>query len=394
MGSDDYSISLPGGPLNQSITTRGRHLSMSSVGSGDERSQSRQSTSTTYSVLDTRHIHLYMKRGDSLHSLNSIITMSQQPEDEAAGTSGFQPANPNENVAESKEEEAGDEEVENGSKKTNVNGKEELNSQMSQMSLTSTRSTPNLSTVVATVAARAASRSPLHHRTRGEAMWRCATHEPEEDNSYPRPRSSYLGELVWQVDDLVFCGGIQAVQNLNLLCRLNIEYIIDLCGEESEAIYRFSRLRPECPCLCSRKTAHSRMTMSISLKDDSDPNVRVELSDQQRADIITYFTDLINIIRKARVGGKCVLIHSMKGRNRAPAFVAAYLMQTQRITRMQALHQVSEMMSKTRPGLAVSDNLQRALMRWQTMLGIRSRDTQDAGGSSATQFQVKRTAWN
>lgn len=37
-----------------------------------------------------------------------------------------------------------------------------------------------------------------------------------------------------KVDETVFCGGIEAVQNQNLLCRLNIEYIVDLSGQEDD----------------------------------------------------------------------------------------------------------------------------------------------------------------
>ena len=38
-----------------------------------------------------------------------------------------------------------------------------------------------------------------------------------------------------------------------------------------------------------------------------------------------------------------VLIHSLKGRNRAPAFVAAYLMHCNRVTRVQAINKISKM---------------------------------------------------
>jgi hypothetical protein len=50
-------------------------------------------------------------------------------------------------------------------------------------------------------------------------------------------------------------------------------------------------------------------------------------------------------------------------------------------------------MSKTRPGLAVSDNLQRALMRWQNLLNIKSNES-FLGQGGASMFQVKKTAWN
>jgi hypothetical protein len=64
---------------------------------------------------------------------------------------------------------------------------------------------------------------------------------------------------------------------------MNIEYIVDLCGEESENISRYHRPRPEYPCLCARKTAHSRLTMTINVKDDSEePNSRMELSNSVR----------------------------------------------------------------------------------------------------------------
>lgn len=38
----------------------------------------------------------------------------------------------------------------------------------------------------------------------------------------------------YQVDETVYCGGIEAALNQNLLCRLNIEYIVDLSGQEDD----------------------------------------------------------------------------------------------------------------------------------------------------------------
>lgn len=70
--------------------------------------------------------------------------------------------------------------------------------------------------------------------------WRSATEEEHEPDGPPgsRPPSQYIGELAWQVDKVVYCGGIKAVQNLNLLCRLNIEYIVDLTGEDAQSLAR------------------------------------------------------------------------------------------------------------------------------------------------------------
>ncbi|KAI1728557.1 dual specificity phosphatase, catalytic domain-containing protein [Ditylenchus destructor] len=226
-----------------------------------------------------------------------------------------------------------------------------------------------------------------------------------------RRRSHYLGELVWQVDETVFCGGIEAVQNQNLLCRLNIEYIVDLSGQDDDPNIQ-SRPRSEYPCLCSKRTAHSRMIMAIKVKDDSEMSLRPTSNDatrgssanannmlKEREEIIRYFEVLIDLIRKARIANKKVLIHSLRGRNRAPAFVAAYLMHCNRCTRVQAMTKISKMMSKmtsTRPGLCISDTLQRALMRWQSILGIRSEDGRLDSNVIAQAFMVqpsKRNAW-
>ncbi|KAK0394404.1 hypothetical protein QR680_000717 [Steinernema hermaphroditum] len=201
-----------------------------------------------------------------------------------------------------------------------------------------------------------------------------------------RPRSQYIGDTVWQVDDSVFCGGMESVMNQNLLCRLQVEYIVDLTGLDEENMPR--NRRTECPCLCARKTPHSRMTMAISIREDDGPN-------QPRQDFISFFEDFTQLISRAKSCNKCVLVHSVKGRNRAPAFIAAYLMHNKHITRVQAVAKVGEMMSRMRPGLQISDTLQRALMRWQTVLGIRSNDTSNSLEQqlAVPLFTVKRTAW-
>ncbi|TMS32168.1 hypothetical protein L596_000047 [Steinernema carpocapsae] len=217
------------------------------------------------------------------------------------------------------------------------------------------------------------------------------THRPEfppfPQTRTQRPRSQYIGDTVWQVDDTVFCGGMESVMNQNLLCRLHIEYIVDLTGLDEEHLPRYNR-RTECPCLCARKTQHSRMIMAISVTEEEGPNA-------PRQDFISFFEDFVHLISRAKSCNKCVLVHSIKGRNRAPAFIAAYLMHNKHITRVQAVAKVGEMMSRMRPGLQISDTLQRALMRWQTVLGIRSNDTSSTLDAhlAVPLFTIKRTAW-
>ena len=45
-----------------------------------------------------------------------------------------------------------------------------------------------------------------------------------------------------KVDETVYCGGIEAALNQNLLCRLNIEYIVDLSGHEDDPALVNTRL--------------------------------------------------------------------------------------------------------------------------------------------------------
>ncbi|KAI6185084.1 Tyrosine-protein phosphatase domain-containing protein [Aphelenchoides bicaudatus] len=366
--SEDYSISLPS--TNRTSTTSSRHIN--NMGDEGSRAASRQSVMTTtsnHSILDARQIQVYLKKCDSQISLASTQTMSQLTLDDDKQSPSTSASSSSSNGNKLSPKFDFDPECEMPSRSHSIDAHRK------KAQIRSLNMLPS-----------------YHLQTGSEAIWRSASHSPDGDGR-TRPRSQYIGELVWQLDNVVYVGSIQAAQNLNLLCRLKIEYIVDLCGEEAETVSRFVRPRPECPCLCTRKTAHSRMTMTINLRDDSEPHNKVDLSDAQRQDIITYFGDLIHLIQKARISGKCVLIHSMKGRNRGPAFAAAYLMYSQRCTRVQALSQMSVLMSKTRPGLAVSDNFLRALNHWQNLLNIKSNES-TLNNNSATVFQIKKTAWN
>lgn len=244
--------------------------------------------------------------------------------------------------------------------------------------------------------------------------WRRIESVPDLPEQSLRNKSHYIGEIVFQIDNYVFCGGLDASLNHNLLCRLNIEFIIDVSGPEAD---RVSRTRTEVPCLCGTKTAHSRTTLSISIKDDSidlrpdsksfNPSFSRNLSpsyypplEEPRIDLTTYFQEAISCIEKAKAANKSVLIYSVRCRNRAPAFAAAYLMKMERLTRVQAVNRVAKIIdhqlktSKIRPGLCISDSLQRALMRWQTKLNIQGSDFSSDSGMMEKLFTSRKSAWN
>uniref|UniRef100_A0A915N5G2 protein-tyrosine-phosphatase n=2 Tax=Meloidogyne TaxID=189290 RepID=A0A915N5G2_MELJA len=251
---------------------------------------------------------------------------------------------------------------------------------------------------------RIGSTSPLDRRPSMDLNNRKPSNS-NRDNNPTESTTTNLHLSSWHsVDETVYCGGIEAALNQNLLCRLNIEYIVDLSGHEDDPALVNTRPRSEYPCLCPKRTAHSRMTMSIKIKDDShqqmlNRDTRPSINETkaqalEREEIIHYFETLIDLIRKARISQKKVLIHSLRGRNRAPAFVAAYLMHCNRVTRVRAINKITKMMSSNRPGICISDTLQKALMRWQSMLGIRAESSRLDSQQLNKLFEVKRTAWN
>uniref|UniRef100_A0A914WVA9 protein-tyrosine-phosphatase n=1 Tax=Plectus sambesii TaxID=2011161 RepID=A0A914WVA9_9BILA len=205
-----------------------------------------------------------------------------------------------------------------------------------------------------------------------------------------RPRSHYVGELVWDIDETVYCGGLEAAFNLNLLCRLNIEYIVDLSGLDEDNMPRAKR--GECPCLCSRPTAHSRALMAINIDE------------YKTQDLTPYFKDVISFIDKAKTVNKCVLIHCQNGRNLAPAFVCAYLMRLHKIGRIAAC----DMVAGRCPNVAIHENIHKSLRKWEAQLGVSDAVSSGGGGAarrpsedgsgpnnrlSVPLFTTKRSAW-
>ncbi|KAK5986277.1 DSPc domain-containing protein, partial [Trichostrongylus colubriformis] len=146
-------------------------------------------------------------------------------------------------------------------------------------------------------------------------------------------RLLYVGELVWQIDDTVFVGSQDAVANMNLLCRLNIEFVCDLCNEDGEEV---NRRRYDCPCLCPRRSQHFRYFVAMDV-----PETEKKCIDS-KINMTVLFDQFCDLVERGRKAGKSVLVCSAKGRNRAPAFCAAYLISKERMNRQQAVAKVLE----------------------------------------------------
>uniref|UniRef100_A0A0N4X881 protein-tyrosine-phosphatase n=1 Tax=Haemonchus placei TaxID=6290 RepID=A0A0N4X881_HAEPC len=151
-------------------------------------------------------------------------------------------------------------------------------------------------------------------------------------------RLLYVGELVWQIDDTVFVGSQDAVANMNLLCRLNIEFVCDLCNEDGEEA---NRRRYDCPCLCPRRSQHFRYFVAMDV-----PETEKKCIDS-KINMTVLFDQFCDLVERGRKAGKSVLVCSAKGRNRAPAFCAAYLISKERMTRQQAVAKVLEQVKIT-----------------------------------------------
>ncbi|VDO72137.1 unnamed protein product [Heligmosomoides polygyrus] len=194
-------------------------------------------------------------------------------------------------------------------------------------------------------------------------------------------RLLYVGELVWQIDDTVFVGSQDAVANMNLLCRLNIEFVCDLCNEDGEEA---NRRRYDCPCLCPRRSQHFRYFLAMDVPETEKKCIDTKIN------MTVLFDQFCDLVERGRKAGKSVLVCSAKGRNRAPAFCAAYLISKERMTRQQAVAKVIEQMSTMRPAPNISDYMQRALMRYQSSKGIQGAHNV---AHTIPLFSIKRTAW-
>uniref|UniRef100_A0A8R1E124 protein-tyrosine-phosphatase n=1 Tax=Caenorhabditis japonica TaxID=281687 RepID=A0A8R1E124_CAEJA len=169
-------------------------------------------------------------------------------------------------------------------------------------------------------------------------------------------RSLYLDEVVWQIDDMVFAAAIDAVNNNSLMCRLNIEFICEIADENAD---------------------HVQETRQLSAEDTK---------------LNEMFDGFIDLVQRARRANRNVLVCSTRGRNRAPAFAAAYLMHKEQISRQTAVAKVRKAMGTMRPPVNISDFMQRKLMRYQQHLGIDLSNAYDPSHTLPL-FHVKRSAW-
>lgn len=76
---------------------------------------------------------------------------------------------------------------------------------------------------------------------------------PQLKKKPPVPLDRSVAEIV---ENFLFIGSIESAFNANLLCRLEIGYIVDISNLEPSQVPR--EKKSDCPCLCPSQVPHSR----------------------------------------------------------------------------------------------------------------------------------------
>ncbi|XP_070536026.1 dual specificity protein phosphatase 10-like [Ptychodera flava] len=160
----------------------------------------------------------------------------------------------------------------------------------------------------------------------------------------------YGDQNVSQILDFLFVGNIEAAYNEPLLCRLNINTVIDMSNILPKDVPR-SKVK-DFPCSCPSPLKHSRARLNISINNC------------ENEDITPYFQEVNNFLEGARLKNRNVLVHGNHGRSRCIAAVIQYLMQCRHMNLDDAYHLVK----KRRPGIQMNAGFQRALEKLELKL--------------------------
>ncbi|MPC50426.1 Dual specificity protein phosphatase 15 [Portunus trituberculatus] len=133
----------------------------------------------------------------------------------------------------------------------------------------------------------------------------------------------YRDDNIAYVVEGLYLGNITAAYSQPLLCRLDVQCVVDLSGTRPAQVP--AAKKSICPCTCPRTTPHHRSRLCIDIPDTDE------------VDITQFSSEVTRFIHAAHLKGKNVLVHSYKGQSRAPALVILYLMTIIRMSFAQAL---------------------------------------------------------
>ncbi|XP_071534087.1 dual specificity protein phosphatase 4-like [Panulirus ornatus] len=110
----------------------------------------------------------------------------------------------------------------------------------------------------------------------------------------------------------LYVGNLRAAYCDPVLCRLNIQCVVDLSNLLPSQVPPTHRSM--CPCPCDLTTVHHRSRLCINIPDSED------------TDLTQFMTEVNRFLEGARRSARGVLVHSYHGRSRAPAVIIQYLM--------------------------------------------------------------------
>ncbi|XP_055335139.1 uncharacterized protein LOC129586138 [Paramacrobiotus metropolitanus] len=150
-------------------------------------------------------------------------------------------------------------------------------------------------------------------------------------------QTAYHDENLSQITDYLYIGDIYAANNDHLMCRLNIDAIVDMSNLRPADVRKLKACH--IPCTCPISTNHQRAKLILGVKN------------QESEDIHLYFDEINRFIESIRRSGRKVLVHSVRGQGRSAVAVIQYLMQVHRLN-MQAAFRVTKLarVLKINPG--------------------------------------------
>ncbi|XP_068224692.1 MAP kinase phosphatase with leucine-rich repeats protein 1-like [Palaemon carinicauda] len=181
----------------------------------------------------------------------------------------------------------------------------------------------------------------------------------------------FLDGNICQVIDGLFLGNIKAAYSEPLLCRLNIECVVDLSNVMPTQVPSASK--SICPCTCALETAHLRTRLCINIPNSED------------IDIAQYMDDVNSFIEGSRKHCKNVLVHSYEGKSRAPAVIILYLMTMYGMSFSKALSLVKSGCLE----VSLNTGFQRTLQNLDRRLSASSSNSLNLSGTPKS-----RCAWN
>lgn len=166
----------------------------------------------------------------------------------------------------------------------------------------------------------------------------------------------YKDQNVAEVLDFLFLGDIEAANREPLLCRLSIDYMVDLSNLTPQQMRRRVKLK-DCPCLCPSERKHSPIRLTILIDEAF------------TEDVEQYFEEINTLIEGARKTGNKVLVFCVNGHTVSPTLVIQYLMKTLNWT----LNQAFNFVNSRQEGIQIPSGFQRALVKLERRLMPQAR---------------------